>query len=112
MDENSLPITWWDKKEYASANYGAAELKELFGEKPFDFAKSKRLVADCLRVSGALVSPKSITLDFFPGSGTTFHAVQLLNKSDNEKRKCILIEQGDYFYSIIIPRIKKSCLYL
>jgi len=107
MDENSLPITWWDKKEYASANYGAAELKELFGEKPFDFAKSKRLVADCLRVSGALVSPKSITLDFFPGSGTTFHAVQLLNKSDNEKRKCILIEQGDYFYSIIIPRIKK-----
>jgi len=80
MDENSLPITWWDKKEYASANYGAAELKELFDEKPFDFPKSKRLVYDCLRVSGALESPNSITLDFFPGSGTTFHAVQMMNK--------------------------------
>jgi len=36
MDEESLPTTWWDKKEYASANYGAAELKALFGEKNFD----------------------------------------------------------------------------
>lgn len=107
MDENSLPITWWDKKEYASANYGAAELKELFDEKPFDFPKAKRLVYDCLRVSGALESPNSITLDFFPGSGTTFHAVQMLNKEDNGKRKCILIEQGGYFYTIILPRIKK-----
>lgn len=106
MDENSLPITWWDKKEYASANYGAAELKDLFNEKPFDFPKSRRLVYDCLRVSGALDSPNSITLDFFPGSGTTFHAVQTMNK-DGEKRKCILIEQGEYFYSVIIPRIKK-----
>ncbi len=107
MDENSLPITWWDKKEYASANYGAAELKELFDEKPFDFPKARRLVYDCLRVSGALDSPNSITLDFFPGSGTTFHAVQVMNKEDNAKRKCILIEQGHYFYSVIIPRIKK-----
>jgi len=107
MDENSLPITWWDKKEYASANYGAAELKELFDEKPFDFPKARRLVYDCLRVSGALDTPNSITLDFFPGSGTTFHAVQMMNREDNAKRKCILIEQGHYFYSVIIPRIKK-----
>lgn len=107
MDENSLPITWWDKKEYASANYGAAELKELFDEKPFDFPKAKRLVYDCLRVSGALESINSITLDFFPGSGTTFHAVQMINREDNGKRKCILIEQGQYFHTVIIPRIKK-----
>lgn len=107
MDENSLPITWWDKKEYASANYGAAELKDLFDEKPFDFPKARRLVYDCLRVSGALDSQNSITLDFFPGSGTTFHAVQVMNKEDNAKRKCILIEQGHYFHTVIIPRIKK-----
>ena len=106
MDENSLPITWWDNKSYASANYGAAELKELFKEKSFDFPKAKTLVKDCIRVSGGL-SPKSITLDFFPGSGTTFHAVQLLNSEDNGKRKCILIEQGNYIMTLIIPRIKK-----
>lgn len=49
----------------------------------------------------------TINLDFFPGSGTTFHAVQLLNSEDNGMRKCILIEQGEYFYSTILPRIKK-----
>ncbi|MBW7897922.1 hypothetical protein B188_15720 [Candidatus Brocadiaceae bacterium B188] len=44
MDEDSLPTTWWDKKEYASTNYGAAELKNLFNEKTFDFPKAITLV--------------------------------------------------------------------
>jgi adenine-specific DNA-methyltransferase len=105
MDENSLPITWWDKKEYASANYGAAELKQLFNQKPFDFPKARRLVLDCIRASGGM-EKNSTVLDFFPGSGTTFDAVQHLNK-DQGNRKCILIEQGGYVYSIILPRIKK-----
>jgi len=30
-----------------------------------------------------------------------------LNKEDSGNRKCILIEQGDYTYTVIIPRIKK-----
>jgi len=106
MDESSLPITWWDKSEYASANYGAAELKELFNFKPFDFPKARNLVQDCIRAAGAL-EPESIVLDFFPGSGTTFDAVQRLNNEDKGSRKCILIEQGDYVYTGIIPRIKK-----
>ena len=48
-----------------------------------------------------------IILDYFAGSGTTFHATQLLNRDDEGKRKCILIEQGDYVYTVILPRIKK-----
>lgn len=106
MDENSLPITWWDKKEYASANYGAAELKELFNVKLFDFPKSRGLVQDCIRAAGSATFG-SITLDFFPGSGTTFDAIQRLNRDDKGLRKCILIEQGDYVYTVIMPRIKK-----
>jgi len=106
MDENSLPITWWDKKEYASANYGAAELKELFNVKLFDFPKSRGLVQDCIRAAGS-ATIGSITLDFFPGSGTTFDAIQRLNRDDKGLRKCILIEQGDYIYTVIMPRIKK-----
>ncbi|MBN2420187.1 MAG: site-specific DNA-methyltransferase [Deltaproteobacteria bacterium] len=106
MDENSLPITWWDKKEYASANYGAAELKELFKDKNFDFPKSRKLVLDCIKAAGG-IEGSAIVLDFFPGSGTTFDATQRLNREDQGQRKCILIEQGDYIYSIIIPRIKK-----
>ncbi|MBN1339379.1 MAG: site-specific DNA-methyltransferase [Bacteroidales bacterium] len=106
LDEDSLPITWWDDKKYASANYGAAELKKLFGKKTFDFPKAQKLVLDCLKASGAK-EENSIVLDFFPGSGTTFHSVQILNQEDEGNRKCILSEQGNYVYSIIIPRIKK-----
>lgn len=106
MDEDSLPITWWDDKKYASANHGAAELKKLFGKKTFDFPKAQKLVLDCLKASGAK-EESSIILDFFPGSGTTFHSVQILNQEDEGNRKCILSEQGNYVYSIIIPRIKK-----
>ncbi len=48
-----------------------------------------------------------VVLDFFAGSGTTAHAVMKLNKEDGGKRKFILIEIADYFYTVIIPRIKK-----
>ncbi len=48
-----------------------------------------------------------LILDFFAGSGTTAHAVMKLNKEDGGKRKFILIEIADYFYTVIIPRIKK-----
>jgi len=106
MDEDSLPITWWDDKKYASANHGAAELKKLFGSKTFDFPKAQKLVLDCLKATGAKEEGSTI-LDFFPGSGTTFHSVQILNQEDGGNRKCILAEQGNYVYSIIIPRIKK-----
>ncbi len=106
MDEGSLPITWWEMKEYASANYGAAEMKAIFGENPFDFPKARKLVEDCIKTSGGC-QPESIIIDFFPGSGTTFHATQKLNRTEKTSTKTLLIEQGGYFYTIIIPRIKK-----
>ncbi len=106
MDENSLPITWWDKKAYASANYGALELKKLFGVKGFDFPKSKELVKDCLRaLSGNKES--GIYLDYFSGSATTGHAIIELNKSDKGRRKYILAEMGTYFNKVTKPRIQK-----
>jgi adenine-specific DNA-methyltransferase len=106
MDEDALPITWWEESGYASANYGALELKQLFSEKSFDFPKAKLLVSDTLRASG-LGQSKSIALDFFAGSGTTGHAVIDLNRDDQGKRKFILIEQGEYFDIVTKPRIQK-----
>jgi len=105
LDESSAPTTWWDNNEYASANYGAAELKALFGDKPFDFPKALALVVDCLRAANAGVSAE--VLDFFGGSGTTGHAVINLNREDNGRRKFILVEMGDYFDTVLLPRIKK-----
>ena len=105
MDAKSLPVTWWDEKKYASANYGAAEMKNLFGSKVFDFPKSEQLVEDCLRASN--LNGNSIAVDFFSGSGTTAHAVMALNAKDKGNRKFIIIEMGDYFETVILPRVKK-----
>jgi adenine-specific DNA-methyltransferase len=106
MDGDAAPTTWWDKGEYASANYGASELKELFGSKLFDFPKAKKLVEDAVRACGA-VEPESTTLDFFAGSGTTGEAVISLGRETNSTHRYILIEQGHYFDSIVKPRMQK-----
>ena len=106
MDDSAAPVTWWDLNEYASANYGASELKELFKEKLFDFPKAKKLVEDTLKASGA-VDPLSTIIDFFAGSGTTAHATITLNREDQGSRKYILVEQGEYFDTVLKPRIQK-----
>ena len=105
MDENAMPTTWWDKNEYASANYAPSELKNLFGEKPFDFAKAVTLVIDTLIACGA--HNNAIILDFFAGSGTTGHAVVSLNRSDKSNRRYLLVEMGEYFDKVTKPRIQK-----
>jgi len=46
-------------------------------------------------------------LDFFAGSATTGHAVINLNREDGGRRKFILVEMGDYFDTVLLPRIKK-----
>jgi adenine-specific DNA-methyltransferase len=106
MDEESLPITWWDNKEYASANYGASELKELFGNKTFDFSKAITLVVDCVKACNYNLN-NSYVLDYFAGSGTTGHAVINLNREDSGTRKYILVEMGEYFDTVLKPRIQK-----
>lgn len=46
-------------------------------------------------------------LDFFAGSGTTGHAVINLNREDDGSRKYILVEMGEYFDTVLKPRIAK-----
>lgn len=106
MDDEAPPVTWWDKGEYASANYGAAELKELFGDKTFDFPKAKKLVEDAIRACGA-AEPESITLDFFAGSGTTGEAVIRVARETKLNHRYVLIEQGQYFDTVVKPRMQK-----
>jgi len=106
IDEQSLPITWWGNKEYASANYGAVQLKALFGDKPFDFAKAVQLVTDSIIAAGGRAED-ALILDYFAGSGTTGHAVIDLNLKDGNRRKFILVEIGEHFDTVLLPRIKK-----
>ena len=110
MDAEAPPTTWWDNNEYASANYGAVELKRLFGSKPFDFPKATKLVEDCIRAAGG--NKGGWVLDPFAGSGTTASAVARINREEEANLKYILIEMGDYFDTVMRPRIQKIALSL
>ena len=102
-----VPRSWWDKTSYGAREYGSATLAQLFGATSFSFAKSPFAVEDCLRVSGLASDSDGIVLDYFAGSGTTGHAVINLNRTDGGQRKFILVEQGDYFDTVMLPRLKK-----
>jgi adenine-specific DNA-methyltransferase len=54
-------------------------------------------------------SPDSseFVLDFFAGSGSTGHAVINLNREDGGQRKFILVEQADYFDTVLLVRLKR-----
>ena len=105
IDVGSMPKTWWDDSRYASANLGAKSLKDLFGGRVFDFAKSVHLVEDCLRAS--VCNERATVLDYFAGSGTTGHAIINLNRDDGGRRKFILVEMGNHFDTVVLPRLKK-----
>jgi len=59
------------------------------------------------KLLGAGVSSHGVVLDYFAGSGTTAHAVINHNREDNGSRKYILVEMGDYFNTVLKPRIQK-----
>jgi len=48
-----------------------------------------------------------VVMDYFAGSGTTAHAVTKANRADGWRRRYILTEMGDYFESVLKPRIQK-----
>ena len=106
MDVFSAPKTWWADSKYASSNHGAKALKDLFVDNPFDFPKSVPLVEDSIRASGGGEQETEI-VDYFAGSGTTGHAVINLNRDDGGRRKYILVEMGDHFDTVMLPRLKK-----
>lgn len=102
-----LPLTTWDESQYSAAEYGTNLLAKLFGRtQVFVFPKSVHAVEDCVRVTqGEAVDP--VVLDYFAGSGTTAHAVINLNREDNGTRKFLLVEMGEYFETVLVPRVMK-----
>lgn len=85
---------------------GTLELENKFGAASlFDFPKPSELINYFAR---PITSSNSTVLDFFAGSGSTGEAIINLNREDLGKRKCILIEMGNYFSSLTKPRVLKS----
>lgn len=94
--------TVWCSPKYNAGDNGTTILSNM--KLGFGFPKSIFTVMDCIFA----VSDKIDTiLDYFAGSGTTAHAVINLNRQDNGNRKYILVEQGEYFDSVLKPRVQK-----
>ena len=98
--------TVWSDPEFNAAEYGSTLLKNILGDLgEFSFPKSIWTVWHSLKA--ARLDDGNCALDFFAGSGTTGHAVINLNRADAGRRKFILVEQGDYFDTVLLPRLKK-----
>jgi adenine-specific DNA-methyltransferase len=96
----------WVDPRYNAGTFGANLLGDIIGEhNPFSYPKSIHTVEDAIFSAG--LEEGAVCLDFFAGSGTTGHAVINLNRSDGDSRKYILVEMGDYFDTVLLPRIKK-----
>ncbi|HDK41965.1 MAG TPA: hypothetical protein ENG87_01190, partial [Candidatus Pacearchaeota archaeon] len=100
--------TVWQKSKYDASEYGTKLIQDLVPSTSFDFPKSVYNVYDCLAPI-VLERKNAIVLDYFAGSGTTGHAVMLLNKEDNGNRKFILCtnNENNIAVDVCYPRIKK-----
>lgn len=73
---------------------GSNVLRALIPGRAFAFPKSLYAVFDTIRFVVAN-KPNALILDFFSGSGTTLHAVNLLNVEDAGHRRCIMVTNNE-----------------
>ncbi|MER9520008.1 site-specific DNA-methyltransferase [Mesorhizobium sp. M0614] len=71
---------------------GAKAVKDIFGQKIFDYTKPVSLIRELIRQS---TGPADLVLDFFAGSATTGQAVMELNAEDGGDRRFILVSSTE-----------------
>ncbi len=86
--------TVWRKNLYDANKYGTQIVSSIIKNKQFPFPKSLYAVHDTLK---CFLSNKkdALVVDFFAGSGTTLHALNLLNLEDGGNRRGILVTNNE-----------------
>jgi adenine-specific DNA-methyltransferase len=107
IKEGRKPKTLWIDSKYDASSHGTVLLMGILGDsRLFGYPKSFYSTYDSIHaITGKDL--ECVVLDYFAGSGTTGHAVINLNREDEGKRKYILVEMGDYFNTVLRPRIAK-----
>jgi adenine-specific DNA-methyltransferase len=105
-EDGVVSVSSWFDAKHSSTEHGTALLKHLFGGSTFSYPKSIHAVVDAIYIAGAS-KIDAVVLDYFGGSGTTAHATITLNRRDSGNRKYVLIEQGEYFDTVLKPRLQK-----
>jgi adenine-specific DNA-methyltransferase len=94
--------------EPASTLWTDIDTNNLRHEGDIEFAAGKKPLKLVERILQMSAEAEGLwNLDYFAGSGTTGHAAINLNREDGGRRKFILVEQADYFDTVLLPRLKK-----
>lgn len=89
-----IPGTQWRISSHSAREQGASLLNKLFPDQRFSFPKSLYAVHDSIKFF-VENKPNALIVDFFAGSGTTLHAVNLLNAEDGGHRRCIMVTNNE-----------------
>lgn len=87
--------TMWNQSSHDATTFGSKLLKQILkNDATFKYPKSLYAVKDTI---GFFVKNKkdALIVDFFAGSGTTMHAVNLLNSEDDGQRRCIMVTNNE-----------------
>lgn len=88
-----IPNNQWWISSHDATEFGSKLIKNIVGDR-FSFPKSLYAVHDTIRFFVAN-KPNALIVDFFAGSGTTMHAVNLLNAEDGGHRRCIMVTNNE-----------------
>lgn len=93
-DSKVKPLSVWNKSCHSASDQGSSLINSIFYEKRFSFPKSLYATHDAIWFFVAN-KPNALIIDFFAGSGTTLHAVNLLNAEDGGNRRCIMVTNNE-----------------
>lgn len=93
IEGTTPPKRVWNMKSHNAETYGTNILNSIIGKR-FDYPKSLYAVQDTLQFFVSQ-KPDALIVDFFSGSGTTLHAVNLLNAEDGGHRRCIMVTNNE-----------------
>ena len=88
-----IPGTQWRIKTHDATEHGTKLLQDFIGNR-FSYPKSLYSTHDAIMfyVSN---KPNALVVDFFAGSGTTLHAINLLNAEDGGRRRCLIVTNNE-----------------
>lgn len=88
-----IPGTQWRIKTHDATEHGTKLLQTFIGNR-FSYPKALYSTHDAIQfyVSN---KPNALIVDFFAGSGTTLHAINLLNAEDAGNRRCIIVTNNE-----------------
>ena len=89
-----VPKTIWNRQSHSAGEYGSRLIRAILPGRVFPYPKSLYAVRDTLK-SVLDEKPNALIVDFFAGSGTTMHAVNLLNAEDGGHRRCIMVTNNE-----------------